>query len=171
MSASRPAGTLDPARRDRRDRPDRPDRVGRGDAPPSIGGAVRIRVAIRQDCDVAIARLRARALAQAIGLAHPAVEAVATAVTEIASNIVVHAGAGEIAFALARSRARRGVLVEARDAGPGIADVEQAMRDGFSTARGLGLGLSSARRLMDDFELRSQPGHGTTVTMTKWSAR
>jgi serine/threonine-protein kinase RsbT len=138
------------------------------DTAGSIGRSPRIRLAIRQDCDVAIARLRARALAQAIGLDHAATEAVATAVSEITRNILVHAGVGEIVLEIARHRALRGIGIVATDRGPGIADVEQAMRDGFSTSHGLGLGLSSARRLMDDFDLCSQPGRGTTVTMRKW---
>jgi serine/threonine-protein kinase RsbT len=132
-------------------------------------GAARLRVTIREDCDVVVARLRARTLAERIGFTHPAVEAIATAVTEITRNIVVHARAGEIILSVARDRARCGILVVACDHGPGIADVEQVMRDGFSTARGLGLGLSSARRMMDDFELSSVAGHGTTVTMTRWA--
>jgi serine/threonine-protein kinase RsbT len=124
---------------------------------------------VREDADVAIARLRARELARTAGLSHAGIEAVATAVTEIARNIVVHAGCGELMLAIVRERARRGVTVVARDGGPGIADIAEAMRDGFSTARGLGLGLPSARRLMDHFELTSQEGRGTVVTMTKWA--
>lgn len=142
-----------------------------GDPPNrELGRPAPVCVPVREDADVAIARLRARVVARAAGLEHAAVEAVATAVSEIARNIIVHARAGEISLGVARNCARCGVLVVARDDGPGIADVAQAMRDGFSTAHGLGLGLSSARRLMDDFDVSSQKGHGTTVTMKKWSS-
>jgi serine/threonine-protein kinase RsbT len=127
-----------------------------------------VRVPIREEADVAVARLRARELAAGEGFAPGAAGAIATAVSEIARNIVVHAGEGEIELRAATERGRRGVVVVARDAHPGIADVEAALRDGYSTAGSLGLGLPGARRLMDEFTLDSAPGAGTTVTMKKW---
>jgi serine/threonine-protein kinase RsbT len=88
----------------------------------------------------------------------------------VARNIVVHAGTGEILLAVVEERGRRGILVVARDAARGIPDVELAMRDGYSTrGGGLGLGLPSARRLMDEFTLVTGVGEGTTVTMKKWA--
>jgi serine/threonine-protein kinase RsbT len=126
-------------------------------------------IPVREQADVAIARLRARELARLVGLAGAAVEAVAAAVSEIAQNIASHAGWGEIALAPARRRGRHGLVVIARDAGPGIDDIERAMEDGFSTRGTLGLGLAAARRLMDEFALRSRPGSGTTVVMMKWA--
>jgi serine/threonine-protein kinase RsbT len=128
-------------------------------------------VAVREECDVAIARGAAREIARREGLPVAAVEAVATAVSEVARNIVVHAGVGEVVVEAVLERGRRGVLVVARDDAPGIHDVERAMRDGYSTGDGLGLGLPSARRLMDEFTIESATGRGTTVTMRKWAPR
>jgi serine/threonine-protein kinase RsbT len=91
----------------------------------------------------------------------------ATAVSEVARNIVRFADYGEIVIELLEDP-RRGVQVVARDTGPGIPDVEQALTDGYSSYQGLGLGLPGARRLMDDFAVVSEPGRGTTVTMIKW---
>jgi serine/threonine-protein kinase RsbT len=128
-------------------------------------------VHVREEWDVVIARNASREVARRQGLPVPAVEAVATAVSEVARNIVVHAGAGEVAVEAVADGGRRGVRVVARDDAPGIEDVERALQDGYSTGKGLGLGLPSARRLMDEFALDSAAGRGTTVTMTKWAPR
>jgi serine/threonine-protein kinase RsbT len=125
-------------------------------------------VVIREELDVFIARGRARALALDAGFPLGAAGAIATAVSEVACNIVVHAGEGEVLLHVAAESRRRGIVVVARDRQPGIADVASAMRDGYSTAGSLGFGLPGARRLMDEFALDSAPGAGTTVTMTKW---
>jgi serine/threonine-protein kinase RsbT len=126
-------------------------------------------VSVREGADVAIARQRARELARRLGWPASAVEALATAVSEIAHNIVAHAEAGEIVLdVVLNDRGRPGVAVVARDRGPGIPDVELAMRDGYSSAGGLGLGLPSARRLVDEFELVGGAGQGATVIMRKW---
>ncbi len=127
-----------------------------------------IRVPIREESDVAIARQCARELAAQEGFREAGAAAIATAVSEVARNIVVHAGAGEVLLGVVKERGRRGVVVVARDDEPGIANVEEAMQDGYSTASGLGLGLPGARRLMDDFTLASVIGTGTIVTMKKW---
>jgi rsbT antagonist protein RsbS len=89
-------------------------------------------------------------------------------VSEVARNILEYAKRGEVVVSVVQRGDRRGLEVLARDRGPGIADVSRAMQDGFSTSRGLGLGLPGSRRLMDDFELESKVGLGTTVTMRKW---
>ena len=128
-----------------------------------------IRVPIAHESDVVVARSRARELAATAGLAAVAIEELVTAISEVAHNIVVHAGTGEILVERVEWDGRMGVAVMARDRGPGIVDVEQAMLDGFSTTRTLGLGLSSARRLVHDFTLSSTPGLGTTITMDKWA--
>jgi serine/threonine-protein kinase RsbT len=94
---------------------------------------------------------------------------VATAISELARNIVDYAKRGEIILELAEHEARRGMVVIARDEGPGIPDVERAMQDGYSTGNGLGLGLPGVRRLMDEFEIVSQVGKGTTITAKKWA--
>ena len=128
-----------------------------------------IRVPIREEPDVVLARTEARALARREGFAEGPAAAIATAVSEVARNIVVHAGEGEVLLAVVEERGRRGDVVDARDDAPGIADVERAIEDGYTTGEGLGLGLSGARRLMDEFTIVSAPGDGTTVTMKKWA--
>jgi anti-sigma regulatory factor (Ser/Thr protein kinase) len=136
------------------------------------GGAlshdIRARVVIRHDFDIVAARLRARELGLQQGLAEGAVVAMATAVTEVARNILVHAGTGEILLGVADDGGKRGVVVVALDEGPGIPDIARAMQDGYSTANGLGLGLPGAKRLMDEFDIVSLVGGGTEVTMRKW---
>lgn len=126
------------------------------------------RVPIREEADVFVARRRARQLALDEGFPEGGAGAIATAVSEVARNIVVHAGSGEILLGVERDGRRRGVVVVARDEEPGIPDVEAALTDGYSTRRTLGLGLPSARRLMDEFTLVSAVGRGTVVTMKKW---
>jgi serine/threonine-protein kinase RsbT len=130
--------------------------------------ADQIRVDIHEEADVFVARRHAREVALREGFSSGASGAIATAVSEVARNIVVHAGKGEILLHVEVERHRRGIVVVARDGSPGIADVALAMSDGYSTAGTLGLGLPSARRLMDEFALVSAPGSGTTVTMKKW---
>ncbi|CCH87352.1 switch protein/serine-threonine kinase; controls the activity of the piezosome (stressosome) [Modestobacter italicus] len=126
-----------------------------------------IRVAVRVDADVVAARQAARELAARLGFPATDLTEIATAVSEIVRNIVRFADAGEVLVELLDSP-RRGIRITARDSGPGIPDVQQALRDGYSTYRGLGLGLPGARRLMDEFAVASEAGRGTTVTMTKW---
>lgn len=91
-----------------------------------------------------------------------------TAVSEIAQNMLVHGGGGEMRLSVVHRDSRTGVKVVACDSGPGIGDVDRAMHDGFSTGDGLGLGLPGAQRLMDEFAVVATPGGGTTVTMVKW---
>ncbi len=125
---------------------------------------------LADESDVGVARRRARELGDEQGLLANSVEALATAVSEIARNVIVHAGRGELLLGVVRDGRRVGVVAVARDEGPGIPNVEDAMRDGYSTGNGLGLGLPSARRLVDEFEIRSAVGQGTTVTLRKWAA-
>jgi serine/threonine-protein kinase RsbT len=96
---------------------------------------------------------------------------IATAISEIARNIVVHVGSGELRMRGLEETGRCGLLVLAHDEGAGIEDVEAALEEGFATGGGLGLGLPGARRLMDEFEVSSEPQRGTTVRMVKWRAR
>jgi serine/threonine-protein kinase RsbT len=107
-------------------------------------------------------------VAAEVGFSGSDLTVVATAISEIARNIVEYAMRGEIVLALAREGENLGIVVVARDSGPGIVDVALAMQDGYSTNRSLGLGLPGARRLMDEFDVDSEPGRGTTVTMKKW---
>jgi len=126
-------------------------------------------VAIDHESDIVTARLKARELAAKVGFSGSDLTIIATAISEIARNIVVYAEHGEITLSPVQQGGKRGVLVVAHDDGPGIPDVEQAMRDGFSTGSSLGLGLPGARRLMDEFEIASEVGKGTTITMRKWT--
>jgi serine/threonine-protein kinase RsbT len=126
-------------------------------------------VPIDRDGDIVTARQKARELAKQVGFSGSDLTIIATAISEVARNIVVYADRGEIALSAVQRGTRRGVLVIARDHGPGIPDIERAMRDGFSTGKSLGLGLPGAKRLMDEFEIASEVGKGTTITMWKWT--
>jgi serine/threonine-protein kinase RsbT len=130
-----------------------------------------VRVPITSDADLVTARAEARAMAERLGFPRPDPTLIATAISEIARNIVVHVGRGEIILEPFGDADRYGLVVTARDEGPGIRDVEAALRDEYSGRGGLGLGLAGARRLMDDFEVSSDPDTGTTVTMRKWRFR
>ncbi len=93
---------------------------------------------------------------------------IATAISEITRNVVEHAGQGEVEITTDDDGLSPGIAVTVRDSGPGIEDVELAMRDGYSSKEGLGLGLPGSQRIMDEFDIESVPGQGTTVTMKKW---
>jgi anti-sigma regulatory factor (Ser/Thr protein kinase) len=127
------------------------------------------RVPIASDADMVPARAKARALAEDLGFSRTDATLIATAVSEIARNIVSHAGLGEIEMTPIIEPDRRGLRVVASDEGPGIRDIELALEQGYTSRRGLGFGPAGARRLMDDFEIASNSS-GTRVTMTKWRA-
>jgi serine/threonine-protein kinase RsbT len=129
---------------------------------------VELRVDIRSEGDVVTARQKGRELAQQAGFVGTDLALIATAISEVARNIIEYARQGEIVLGIVHQGSTRGVSVEARDQGPGIADVTQAMQNGFTTGKGLGLGLPGARRLMDEFEIDSRAGEGTAVKMRKW---
>ena len=126
------------------------------------------RVPIEHDGDIVTARQKGRELAAASGLSMTDQTLIATAISEVARNIVVYAGRGEVVLTPLEDDGRRGVMVVARDEGPGIVNPELAMRDGYSSGNTLGMGLPGARRLMDEFELSTALGKGTTITMKKW---
>jgi serine/threonine-protein kinase RsbT len=130
-----------------------------------------VRVSINADADLVTARSEARAMAQRLGFPRPDPTLIATAISEIARNIVMHAGSGEIVLKPFEDAGRYGLIVIATDDGPGIRDLEAALRDEYSARGGLGLGLPGARRLMDQFEIQSDADSGTTVTMMKWRFR
>jgi serine/threonine-protein kinase RsbT len=125
-------------------------------------------IAIAADVDILVARQKARELAAALRFSPSDITLLATAISEVARNILVYAQRGEVSLQIVERPARRGVMVTARDRGPGIADINRAMQDGFSSSGSLGLGLPGAKRLMDEFNIESAPGRGTTVTMVKW---
>jgi serine/threonine-protein kinase RsbT len=126
------------------------------------------RVPIVREIDVVVARQKGRELAAGCGFSSTEQTLIATAISEIARNIVVYAKTGEVVVQAVEEPGRRGIVVVARDEGPGIDDIELALRDGYSTTKSLGLGLPGARRIMDEFKLESARGRGTTVTMKKW---
>lgn len=127
-----------------------------------------IRVPIASDADTVTARQAGRRAAIELGFTRTDATFIATAISEIARNIAVHAGRGEVVIRSMREGGRSGMEVIARDEGPGIRDVEAVLHQGFRSQLGLGMGLWGARRLMDEVELESEPGRGTTVTMKKW---
>lgn len=127
-----------------------------------------VRIRIRSAADIVTARQEGRNLASQLGFSATDLTILATAISEVARNIIEYADHGTITMRLMNSDHRRGIVVIARDEGPGIPDINLALRDGYSTSKGLGLGLPGARRLMDEFEVVSTVGKGTTVTMKKW---
>jgi serine/threonine-protein kinase RsbT len=128
-----------------------------------------VRVPVERETDIVTARQLGREMASNAGISGSDLAVVATAISEVARNIILYAERGEIVLEITSRSGRQGLVVIARDEGPGIADIELAMRDGFSTGKSLGLGLPGARRLMDEFEIVSKIGHGTTITMRKWT--
>ncbi len=128
-----------------------------------------IRVRIATDADTVIARQKGREAALRLGFSRTDATFVATAISEIARNITVHAGEGEILVGRLSEDGRKGLIVIARDEGPGIRDVPAVLRREHDSEAGLGIGLWGARRLMDEVDVTSQPGKGTTVTMKKWA--
>jgi serine/threonine-protein kinase RsbT len=122
---------------------------------------------IATEADIVLARQHGRNLAASLGASLSEVTLIATAISELARNIVSYAKQGEIVLSVVEG-SKRGIRIVARDQGPGIADIDLAMRDGYSTGGGLGLGLPGARRLMDEFTIVSELGKGTTISMTKW---
>ncbi len=123
---------------------------------------------VASDADTVVARQAGREAALRLGFSRTDATFIATAISEIARNITVHAGSGEIIVRSHSEEGREGVVVIARDEGPGIADVSSVLRQDHRSDVGLGMGLWGASRLMDEIEVESQPGKGTTVTMTKW---
>lgn len=126
------------------------------------------RVAVRTAEDVIVARQEGRTMACQLGFSSTDITLIVTAISELARNIVLYAGAGEIILKPLNQSPRVGIAIVAHDEGPGIADVELALQDGYSTSGGLGLGLPGTRRLMDEFHIVSKVGQGTTVTVKKW---
>lgn len=131
-----------------------------------MAGEKHIRIAA--DGDVVTARRNTRHFATELGFSSSDVVALATAVSEVGRNIVTYAQRGEIILTDVEEAARRGLTIVARDQGGGISDIPLAMQDGYSSSDRLGLGLPGARRLMDAFDIVSEVGTGTTITMTKW---
>jgi serine/threonine-protein kinase RsbT len=134
---------------------------------PGVGVVV---IPILTDADIVEARMAARTMATYVGLVGADLVMIATAVSEVARNIIEYAKTGEVVLSVVHRSSGRGIQVVARDQGPGIVDITKAMQDGYSTSRSLGLGLPGAKRLVDEFEIESKVGKGTVVTMRMWAA-
>ena len=125
---------------------------------------------IRSDLDIVIARTLARDTAKALGFGAIDQARIATAVSELARNIFLYAGSGSVTVREIEKSGRKGIEIVCEDQGPGIANLELAMQDGFTTSRGMGMGLPGAKRLMDQFEVKTKEGEGTTITCRTWRA-
>jgi serine/threonine-protein kinase RsbT len=123
---------------------------------------------IRSDLDIVIARTLARDVAKVLGFGAIDQARIATAVSELARNIFLYAGTGSVTVREVDQNGRRGIEIVCEDQGPGIPDMELAMTDGYTSSRGMGMGLPGARRLMDEFDVRSEQGIGTTIICRKW---
>lgn len=125
--------------------------------------------AIRIEQDVVLARQTARKLAQECGMRLIDMTKMVTAVSELARNTMVYGGGGDMDWQIIEDGARVGLRLVFRDEGPGIPDLKLAMTDGWTSGSGLGLGLTGAKRLVEEFELETAPGEGTRITITRWT--
>jgi serine/threonine-protein kinase RsbT len=125
-------------------------------------------IPIQSDVDIVKARQMGRDLAADLSFSFTDLTLIATSISELARNIVLYAHQGDICLQHVEHGEKRGIVIIARDQGPGIPDIRRALQDGYSTSRSLGLGLPGVRRLMDEFDLKSEVGRGTTVTVKKW---
>ena len=125
-------------------------------------------LAIKAEHDIVIARRTIREAAGQLGFGETDVTRIVTAASEMARNLYKYAGEGVVRWRTILSNSRRGIELQFVDQGPGIPDVQLAMREGYSTSRGMGMGLPGAKRLMDDLRIESTVGKGTSITLTKW---
>jgi serine/threonine-protein kinase RsbT len=128
-----------------------------------------VRVKISSAADIVAARQEARALAIEAGFSVCDSTLITTAISEMTRNVLEYAKQGEVTISLLKNGTKNGVKIVVNDHGPGIANIAQVMKDGYSSRQGLGIGLPGTKRLMDEFEIRSKVGNGTTVTMKKWN--
>jgi len=126
-------------------------------------------VPINHEGDIISARQLGRELSIEAGFSGSDLTLIATAISEVARNILTYAKRGEILLEVVHLQGRNGIAIIAKDEGPGILNIELAMKDGYSTGKSLGLGLPGAKRLMDEFDIASTAGIGTTITMKKWA--
>ncbi|MFI6357051.1 anti-sigma regulatory factor [Streptomyces sp. NPDC050743] len=136
---------------------------------PASDPAVETSLPIRSDADLAWVRQQVRQSAANLGFGLVQQTKLVTAASELARNTLVHGGGGHVEVTPLTRGVSRGLRLSFVDSGPGIRDVELAMTDGYSSGSGLGLGLSGARRLVDEFEIDTEPGRGTTVTVIAWT--
>ncbi len=123
---------------------------------------------IRSDLDIVIARTMARDMARTLGFSAIDQARIATAVSELARNIYLYARTGTVTVREVEKLGRKGIEIVCEDQGPGIPDIDLVMQDGYTTSRGMGMGLPGAKRLMDDFSIQSQVGVGTKIVLRKW---
>ncbi len=126
------------------------------------------KVLVHNDLDIVSARVEGRNMAKRLGFGVIDQARIATAISELARNLVLYANGGQVSLEEVQAEGRVGIQIVCSDQGPGIADLELVMQDGYSTQRGLGMGLPGTRRLMDEFEIESQVNVGTTITIRKW---
>jgi serine/threonine-protein kinase RsbT len=126
------------------------------------------RIRVESEADLVTARAKGRELASRLGFGSLDLTLIATAISELGRNVLQYARQGEITLSRINQTGGEGIVIVARDDGPGIPNLEQAMQDGFSTGRGLGMGLPGTKRLMDEFQIVSEIDKGTTVTIKKW---
>ena len=137
---------------------------------PAIADPTRpvVRVEIAENEDVVVVRQRAREQAHRAGFSLLETTKLVTAASELARNTLEHGGGGYAEIEICTDGIRRGVRMRFVDEGPGIADVEQALKDGFTTGKGLGLGLGGSRRLVSELEIETEVGKGTKITVVRW---
>lgn len=130
--------------------------------------ATEARVVVETDRDIVSARQQGRFMAAQLGFSPGTATLIATAISELARNILLYASRGEVTMRTIENNGSKGIRVEARDEGPGIPQPQRALEDGFSTSGRLGLGLPGVKRLMDEFRLETAPGRGTAIVVHKW---
>lgn len=123
---------------------------------------------IKSEADIIEARVRAKAIAEALGFNYMDQTRIATAVSELARNAYQYAGKGKITIKPLNKQGRKGMEMVVEDHGSGIENLDRAMKGGYSTGGGLGMGLSGSKKLMDDFDINTKMGEGTVVTIRKW---
>lgn len=133
-----------------------------------MNAAERGQVKIEVEADIAVARRAVRDVATKIGFGATEIARIVTAASELSRNVHKYAGAGVMLWRSLENGASAGLELRFEDQGPGIADVNEALREGFTTGGGLGMGLPGAKRLMDEMEVESAPGKGTKVVVRKW---
>ncbi|WP_042142431.1 anti-sigma regulatory factor [Paucisalibacillus sp. EB02] len=125
-------------------------------------------VTILKEWDIVAARQMGREIAKQLGFGTVDQARITTAISELARNIYLYAGEGQISFEVVESLEQKGIKIVATDSGPGIQDLSLVMQDGYTTSGGLGAGLPGVRRLMDEFDMESEVGQGTRIVTTKW---
>jgi serine/threonine-protein kinase RsbT len=123
---------------------------------------------LRSERDIVMARQAVRRLTQELSFTLVDQTKMVTAASELARNALIHGGGGTMAWVILTNGSRRGLRLTFADEGPGMANVELALSDGWTTGQGLGMGLGGAKRLVNEFEIESAPGRGTRVSITRW---